>query len=168
MGKSKKSQKHLSSCKSKKDYIKHIRRMVKGQNPEFKQFSLQKDITQEEQNEAFNRKISAQIDQELKDYVKQFRAKVTKNLKKGRKKIQKIQNEQHLHIPESKCERFGVGRRIGEEFLFREFEGRDLLRFVKSERETRFGRNGPIGRACLGNEGNGERRAVLPFRVFIR
>jgi len=78
MGKSKKSTTQLSASKSKKDYIKHIKRLVKGQNNELKQFSLQKEISQEEKNEAFNRKISAQIDQELKDYVKQFRSKVKK------------------------------------------------------------------------------------------
>ena len=73
----------LSNCKSKKDYIKHIRGMVNAIDPEYKGAGEDEkkkrrydtcDI--EAKNEAFNRKISSQIDQELKEYVQDFRAKV--------------------------------------------------------------------------------------------
>lgn len=62
--------------KCKDSYLKQIRKIVGG-SEEVKETGKGKKLTQQAKNEAFNRKISAQIDQDLKDYVKDFRRKVT-------------------------------------------------------------------------------------------
>lgn len=63
------------SGKSRENYLKKVRTLVQGAEAEHERSKDHK--SQRAKNEAFNRKISAQIDQDLKDYVKDFRRKVS-------------------------------------------------------------------------------------------
>lgn len=83
----------LIKSSQKKDYVKMIKGLVspkskdkKNRNKSHHEESVSKISNQKsaksrlkkaQEIEAFNRKISSQIEQELKDYVKEFRKKVS-------------------------------------------------------------------------------------------